>query len=805
MTALRSLTHHHHNNNEEEVDFFTEEMSHGSTSTSQQSTSMSTTSTSTSPPKPPKSLCPKSYRSSTSSSNNSNGANGNGNGNDNGDSNDNNDGNGDDIFASIGSPLEPTMLTPPIPQRLKKKGLLQRRSSSSNIPPLSENHSTTSIPTSPSSHGAAFLNPYDNPNNCPISKTNCVACGRFPPESAMKINGGGIVVGVGYVNVGNIGLLGGGTPLPQYGLEHRCQNVCDTCLVGQGVLRHVMSLTGLYASDAHERVALMKGKEIATMIVERVIQNDTALGMDGILCDGHGHGHGDGDDNMNDDTESTDTETTLLEGVAMTPAMVSAVMDMIGSAGFSACRRRSSALDYISSRLERGSMGAAEFLEELNEYAKDAIAASTLQTETIKMKKEALMVSGDMRAAIKMLHEHALPKKGGSGMGAASSRNTEMLSCILEFFLDLCDEGELSSIAFFWPQLCQIHMQMLPATDSESLARIELVEDFFLTICSRYSIHLALETVWSCIADLEESIGSSTASASCRRRRFALLRFICELESLIFDMDGGWGGGSVCLRGMFLPSDHQSAMIRNAMGILQMHRRFSSLHLTRSTRLDKLRGEAEIDEKSDETVREPLSDEGAMTAAERKYRIARNAEYFSTQLMFARRLGDIAEKLRFMEVEDRKAALIDDLEILNSSGRLGGDPLNIIHGSGQDFVNVMRIPKSEGHVFRSKERTPVLLLMEILQDENLLETSASTPMKTKQEQDIPSKEAQSSEANLEVEESESDIDGYESPDEGEEKEGGGNAEDADLLGMKTGTDDISSLQTPKCKYGIFQL
>ena len=59
------------------------------------------------------------------------------------------------------------------------------------------------------------------------------------------------------------------------------------------------------------------------------------------------------------------------------------------------------------------------------------------------------MNSGDMRTAIKMLHEHALPKKGGSGMDAASSRNTEMLSCILGFFLDLCDEREFSSIAFF--------------------------------------------------------------------------------------------------------------------------------------------------------------------------------------------------------------------------------------------------------------------------------------------------------------------------------------------------------------------
>lgn len=544
-------------------------------------------------------------------------------------------------------------------------------------------NNTSSI-NSPCGHNIAFLNPYEISSG-PLSKSHCLSCGRFPPDSIMKP----------YT----------GTPMSQYGVENRVA-MCLSCIIGQGLLRHVSSITALYASDAHERVALMKGRDFAAKAIEIVLKEDNESKM------------------LN--KSQLDSEN-VLEDLVMTPKIGSAVTNMIHEVAFAACRRRSSAIDSISTKLENDNIGAAEFLELLNEYAHDAIASSTLQTETIQMKKEALMVAGDMRAAIKMLHEHALPKSSGGGEGIASSGNTEMLSCILEFFLDLCEQGELRSVAFFWPQLCQIHLQMLPATDVTSMARIELVEDFLLTVCIRHSIHLGLEIVWSCVADLDESRSAApTVSSSCRRRRFALMRFLCEMESLIFDLDGGWGGGSVSMRSMLSPSEDQLTLIKSTMGVLQMHRRFSSHHLSRSARLDKLNGEAAEFEDGEEKS-EITSEQGAMDAAQRKYNIARNAEYFSTQLMFCRRLGDVAEKLRFMEVIDRKPALEKEFEILNASGRLGGDPLNQVCNKDTDLVNVLRIPTTEGHVFRSKERTPVLLLMEIRRDNSILSDNRSPP------------------------------------------------------------------------------
>ena len=64
---------------------------------------------------------------------------------------------------------------------------------------------------------------------------------------------------------------------------------------------------------------------------------------------------------------------------------------------------------------------------------------------------------------------------------------------------------------------------------------------------------------------------------------------------------------------------------------------------------------------------------------------------------------------------------------------MGGDPLNRIvpvpsssSGESNDnnvlessicgFIRGVRIPSTEGHVFRSKERTPVLLLVEVIDE-----------------------------------------------------------------------------------------
>ena len=359
---------------------------------------------------------------------------------------------------------------------------------------------------------------------------------------------------------------------------------------------------------------------------------------------------------------------------------------------FGSLAKVSPVLQSLAHELLSGCIDVPDFLEQLDEAAgKQRQGAGA--ADLAELKKQAFRVAGDMGSAMKLLSGSALPVR-------ESRRNTEVLVCILDFLLDLCQEGELSSVAFFWPQLCHIHLSMLPPENAAQVARIELMEDFLLTVATRYSVHLALQLVWSHTADLEESLYSQTCSVACRRRRFAVLKFVCELESILFDFDGCWGGGSVSLGRMLSPTGHQVEILGSRMKKIQALRKKQPTRLVRSARLERL-SISQLDKPPE-------------VAALEKLQIAKNADYFSCHLNFSRRLADIAEKLRFMDVDERPAALEEELTLLNASGAMGGDPLNNVRES---LLRVVRVPSTEGHVFRSKERTPVLLLMELVDEE----------------------------------------------------------------------------------------
>lgn len=353
------------------------------------------------------------------------------------------------------------------------------------------------------------------------------------------------------------------------------------------------------------------------------------------------------------------------------------LLSLIHSPAFSTYRRVCPTVEYQCVLLETCRTFPTDFIEALD-------ASKELQ-ELGELKKQAFRVAGDMGSAMKLLQ--------------SCDEHTDMLRYILEFFLDLCEEGELSSVAFFWPQLQCIHLRMLPPENASQLEQVELLEDFLLTVCTQYSVQLALELVWGYAADLEDSLYNTTCLPAIRQRRFSVLRFVCELESLLFDFEHGWGGGSVALKNMIQPSPHQVTLLRMNVLQLQQHRLQHKAHLTRSVRRDKLKN-AKLELPPEQGAQEAL-------------RIARNADYFSSHLSFIRRLGDVTEKLRHLDLAVRGSTLERELSLLNSSGSMGGDPLNRI---SDKLTRVVRVPQKEGHVFRSKERTPVLLLMEVVEE-----------------------------------------------------------------------------------------
>ena len=466
-------------------------------------------------------------------------------------------------------------------------------------------------------------------------------------------------------------------PLVQHGYESR-QDLCYKCETAQGVLDHCYYMEDLYASSEQERSVLLK----ARALIVKEIHPNYPMTVDEPVS------------------------------ISLTPLSHHVLERCLNSPAYITYCRTSPTLEDLKLQFSQGLIGVLEFLEHLES------ALGIADKQLGMLKTQAFRAAGDMGTALKLLYETC----------HSPTHDMELLQSILEFFLDLLQEdsdasddenggyGELKTLAFFWPQICTIHLQLLPPTNAKALKQVEMIEDFLLTVASQYSVHLAIELIWCHVADLEDS----RSLPYCLKRKYCVLRFICELESLLFDFDSGWGGGSVTVGQFLSPSTHQMECMKSAMQSIQKYRMLSHHpHLSRSRRLTKLRKarQQEQNENKSNTSTEPEHENPELMAQE-ALRIASNADYLSSHLAFTKRLCDIAEKLRFEDdVSKRPAVLRKELSKLNSSGAMGGDPLNIVKASSwsndSTLSRVIRIPMNEGHVFRSKERTPVLLLVEI--------------------------------------------------------------------------------------------
>ena len=472
----------------------------------------------------------------------------------------------------------------------------------------------------------------------PVNKRACRSCGKTPTTRV---------------------------PLPQYGLEERV-DVCHDCSIAQGLLEHVEFQRQSLRAQHQEHQTLEQAYTLCRQSIEDTQSSNSSGGSSGSESWSHVSPPETNPDPLSLSWQTVDTTAWIQ--VPPTEEATKALWDLIhDDPRFLGLLRLSPTLQRLANEVTQGRWSVADFFEHLAE------AASQADSMTTRLKKQAFAVAADTGTAVKFLYEYR--------------NQPRLLACVLDFLLKLCQRGELASVAFFWPQICHIH---LLAYDNE------LIQDFLLTVAHRYSVQLALELVWSHTADLEESLSQTAmTSVHCKKRCFSILRFVCELESLLFDYDGVWGGGSVSLRNKLQATGQQLEYLKKSMNEVHELRLQSPLQLSRSAMRDRFE-------------RGSLPPE---VAAQEKLRIARNAEYFSGHLNFTKRLSDIAEKLRFMEVEQRASTLEEELTLLNASGAMGGDPLNQL---ADKLARVVRVPPNEGHVFRSKERTPVLLLLEVV-------------------------------------------------------------------------------------------
>ena len=488
-------------------------------------------------------------------------------------------------------------------------------------------------------------------------------------------------------------------PLSHYGMETR-MDLCPTCEVAQGLVEHIQWMEELFTAARQEQDALMMAREA---VLKALIPDLTP------------------------DCISNTEPTTRIEMSSSSHANLTCVL---WSPECIAYARSSPTLDRLRTEFDEGLIGCMELVELLEQSIgiKDQAMA--------KLKQQALRFNGDMGSALKMLVMHALPNPlhEEDDDHTVDQKSTQLLQCILEFFFDLVEEGELKSIAFFWPQLLHIHLQMLPASNVVSLRRVELMEDFLLTVATQYSVQLAIELIWNHTADVEDA----RTLPHCAKRRSAVLRFLCELESLLFEFDMGWGGGSVTVGHFLGPSAPQLEIMKSGMRAVQSFRLIQPERLSRSQRERKILRDLERSEKG-EVVSVPPGE-----LAQEALRIAKNADYISTHMAFTRRLGDIAYRLFDQPIENRGTILEAELAKLNSSGSMGGDPLNRVK-QGSDHTRVVRIPTKEGHVFRSKERTPVLLLVETIDEgaeTNMEQAKSLTPFPVSQQMDQEERKAE---------------------------------------------------------------
>ncbi len=132
--------------------------------------------------------------------------------------------------------------------------------------------------------------------------------------------------------------------------------------------------------------------------------------------------------------------------------------------------------------------------------------------------------------------------------------------------------------------------------------------------------------------------------------------------------------------------------MREAMRTLQRQRRESGNYLPGSARI------------------RPEGEDGAQPPGVGPAAESESARYFREQFSLVKKLGGIADRLFHVEVPRRKASCQAEIEALNAEIS-GGSP---VCRADDGVVPLVRIPPDEVHVFRSKARTPVLVLMEVV-------------------------------------------------------------------------------------------
>ncbi|KAF0684924.1 Aste57867_23168 [Aphanomyces stellatus] len=303
---------------------------------------------------------------------------------------------------------------------------------------------------------------------------------------------------------------------------------------------------------------------------------------------------------------------------------------------------------------------------------------------------------------------------------------------------------KINQVEFYWPQIVHAYLNV-PTFEFE---KVFWMDDLILSICSR-SIHLALLLIWQLRGALEDA--QDPLSPIKTQSNYArVVRLIVEIEVRVI---GSSRADVLTSKRMLLPAmtDEQYSLVVKLMDVINDYRHQAESSATAPTPLDEgkfsdysnfqqhllapkmdaapsihptpppvpdIKSVSDWIKRSDsappiKSITSPTMAAPTLGARRKSMSdadICVLANYYNDECEFVQQITDIAEKLRFVPITERKPMLAKHLETFRLP-RMAYIPLV---KATDPFEQVLRLPHNEGTAFSTKARVPILLVFEVI-------------------------------------------------------------------------------------------
>ena len=287
-------------------------------------------------------------------------------------------------------------------------------------------------------------------------------------------------------------------PLPLYSIEHSAL-LCPTCTLAAGVTTVVSMHANMFEIERYQRKACEEGLRLAMTVVKQHAGETPAPGT----------------------TPSARTsESTSLENsweeippphdpiiIPSPHSSLNSLKTLLRSPGYMTLRRRSRVLDVACVEILGDRSSLDDFLADLQPPPPPSASA----------------IASNMSTAIRLLADLSLDP----------GPILPLFKAVIAFLHGLSYDG-VGNVATFFVQIKQIYFRCIPAKTTDDLCKLDLMEDFLLSLATRH-VNLGLDLVWSLRAEVVPPY---------TLYHYDLVRFLREIE--IGVCGGEWGEQVSC-------------------------------------------------------------------------------------------------------------------------------------------------------------------------------------------------------------------------------------------------------------------